>query len=477
MESSWLSQHPTRGRCAIAAKALPAGTAVPHLGGAPYASLPLPSHHERLCARCFSQPAKLMRCTRCKWARYCCAACQRADWPDHKHECRALAVVDSPLHSLPDAACADLMLAARCLRRRHGNGKASSSSSDSHAAFDALEAGEPSESDLALAALGASFDGLLPPLANTTTTLAATLGAFTRNNFGVLNDLLFVTGAGCYPNTALLNHSCAPTCVLAFDGPRVEVRTLRAVAAGEELTHSYVDLCLPTAARQATLQARYGFMCTCPRCVDAPMAPDGVPLDTLLADGSNAAEATAKPSAMGSSTSTSSATAPTSSAASPSSAALTRATALLDAALHEADETRERNLTIEALTLRRAHCHPLSAALYEAEGRALSLCLAVGDLDGATRCCRQSVFFLEAALAHVPAHPLLALQRFTLSDLERQAGQFAEARRQMEACVAAVEVSSATASALRAQARAVLDELRGGGEGGLHAEHHAVEVG
>jgi hypothetical protein len=32
---------------------------------------------------------KLMRCSRCKSEadRYCCAQCQRADWPRHKRTC------------------------------------------------------------------------------------------------------------------------------------------------------------------------------------------------------------------------------------------------------------------------------------------------------------------------------------------------------------------------------------------------------
>ena len=455
--SPWLRRDPSRGRCAVAATALAAGAAVPQFSCPPYAALPLPSHRDRLCTRCFAPSPKLLRCTRCKWARYCGGACQRADWPAHKHECRALASASSPLHSLSDAAAADLLLSARCLWRRHD---ADASPSPADAAFDALEPGEPSDSDRGLADLGASLAGLLPPLPDAAASCARLLAAFSRNNFGVLNELLFVTGAGCYPPTALLNHSCAPNCVLAFDGATVEVRTLRAVEADEELTHSYVELCLPTSARRATLRARYAFECDCTRCTNGLRLPDGRDVDELLVDdGSDVDSRGARPGCarLGA---TASGDGDDDDKADARARALSQAAALLDAAAREDDYDRECALTMQALKLRRAHCDPLSACVYEAEGRALTVALACGDHESARAACRQSVLFLEMALMHVPHHPLLALQRFTLCDLERQAGDLESARRQMEACAAAVEVSCAARSALREQARAVLLELR-----------------
>ena len=92
-----------------------------------------------------------------------------------------------------------------------------------------------------------------------------------------------------YPCAALLNHGCAPNCVLRYelgaaanddgdgdgDGdatagryhpPILVIVACRDVMAGEELRHSYVDLSLDTEARRARLFDTHGFVCECERC-------------------------------------------------------------------------------------------------------------------------------------------------------------------------------------------------------------------
>ena len=482
----WLRADAGRGRCAVAAHALKAGAVVGRFSGQPYAACPLPSQSESLCAKCLRNPGggakQLARCSKCKWARYCGSVCQRADWSAHKHECAALA--KGKLRGLADAPAADLLLVGRCLWRRHdatlAADKAESSAdvSSDDACYDALEPAEPSESDLALGALAASLPGLLPPCASAEASAQAAaklIGAFGRNNFGVLNDVLSVVGAGCYPPAALLNHSCAPNCVLAFDGSTLEIRTLTAVGEGEELTHSYVDLCLPTGERRALLSSRYGFACTCERCETGLRTANGENVDVLLQGRVDEKSATGH-------------------YGSELAAALNQSAALLVAAAHEEDGDKELDLLRKALSMRRSSCHPLSAALYEAECQALTASLALGQLEEARSSCHAAVAFLAMALSHVPHHPLLALQRFTLSDLElacadqaaapyvggdtcvacvagdggtgtgdggraAQQASRAAALAIMRECAAAIEVSSATRSTLREQAQARLVDL------------------
>jgi [histone H3]-lysine4/36 N-trimethyltransferase SMYD len=436
-------ERPGRGRCAVATRALSAGTVASAFSGKPYAAVPLPSLRERHCTACLRAcvgTAKLLRCSRCRWTRYCSAACQKSDWALHKHECAALADGSSQLHQLSDAPLADVLLTGRCLWRRHDATTASSCGVED-AAFDQLETGVPCDSDRALGVLAAGVPGLLPPAASGAAAsegAAQLICAFGRNNFGVLNDLLSVVGAGCYPRAAILNHSCAPNCALAFNGHAVEVRTMRAVAAGDELCHSYVELCQPTAARRAALSARYGFVCDCARCVDGLRTATGEDIDVLmtaLVDGS------------------------------PNMGAggcgeLERSAELLAAAAQATNEPEELRLTLEALQVRRELCHPLSVARYMAEGRALTTALALDELETARACCRHVVTFLEAALGGVPAHPLLALQRFTLADLESACDEPAAALQAMEACAATLVLTAATHSPLRLQALDNLEAMR-----------------
>ena len=79
-------------------------------------------------------------------------------------------------------------------------------------------------------------------------------------------------------------------------------------------------------------------------------------------------------------------------------------------------------------------------------------------------CCKAAVRFLEVALAHVPCHPLLALQLFTLADLENACAQtegasLSEAVKVMDECERMICVSYARNSPMRATAKASAKEL------------------
>eukprot|EP00933_Yihiella_yeosuensis_P043040 TRINITY_DN37750_c0_g1_i1.p1 TRINITY_DN37750_c0_g1~~TRINITY_DN37750_c0_g1_i1.p1 ORF type:complete len:373 (+),score=51.18 TRINITY_DN37750_c0_g1_i1:102-1220(+) len=70
------------------------------------------------------------------------------------------------------------------------------------------------------------------------------------------------------PNVARFNHSCKPNCDKSWDenAGMMRVFVCRDVKAGEELCFPYIDISQPRCERQATLQERYGFTCSCEAC-------------------------------------------------------------------------------------------------------------------------------------------------------------------------------------------------------------------
>ena len=93
------------------------------------------------------------------------------------------------------------------------------------------------------------------------------LQKFKQNNFGIQNSLQTVVASGIYPFGSILNHSCTPNCILTYQGNRQIIRVIQSVSKGNELFHSYTDLCHPTSVRQNRLQDGYGFKCQCERCL------------------------------------------------------------------------------------------------------------------------------------------------------------------------------------------------------------------
>lgn len=78
-----------------------------------------------------------------------------------------------------------------------------------------------------------------------------------------------LVGCGLWLAPSRLNHSCAPNCRWSHVGDVMVVRATQRVAAGDELTHSYVGVVgglADGARRRARLRAGYGFDCRCELC-------------------------------------------------------------------------------------------------------------------------------------------------------------------------------------------------------------------
>ncbi len=223
------------------------------------------------CLNCFRRRVKLSLCMKCRKASYCSRQCQAGDWSQHKIECKHInkiwgklstQILDevfillrlSAIENVLDDSCKLVMPHAVLCGKRH---------------TESLHLGTPVQN------ITDDFSKIVIHLASEISKksieeICRMLRQFRSNNFGVTDELVNCIGIGVYPAAALLNHSCAPNCILRYKlcetGPAVQVVVVRDINAGEELTHSYIDCSLPRVMRQDRLLDIYGFSCSCPLC-------------------------------------------------------------------------------------------------------------------------------------------------------------------------------------------------------------------
>jgi hypothetical protein len=71
---------------------------------------------------------------------------------------------------------------------------------------------------------------------------------------------------GIFPLAAILSHSCHPnSCHKIIDG-RLFMQAMIPIAAGQEITHSYIEDFTPQSRRQQIFWEQFGFICRCEAC-------------------------------------------------------------------------------------------------------------------------------------------------------------------------------------------------------------------
>ena len=96
--------------------------------------------------------------------------------------------------------------------------------------------------------------------------LLKTSSGFGTNALSTSSKDLDVVGVGLYPLISMINHSCVPNATLYIHNTMAELRPLRKLKKGEEITINYIDITLPTRMRQKLLRETYYFDCQCDRC-------------------------------------------------------------------------------------------------------------------------------------------------------------------------------------------------------------------
>ena len=244
----------------------------------------------RVCARCFtmaSSGALPYRCESCGETYYCseeCAIRHRTDGGKgsvaHRHTCPALARFDKLLLKYGPDGMAKPRMMLEILARR-----ALAVSDEDRATvgrFEALEHHAPTPANATAArAWVQCCDAFLNAVERcdwcdwtsaatrpSRMSMRALLSRIECNVFDAMpHSKDGYLAEAMYLEASMFNHSCEPNCTVAHSIDALEIYTLGHVAAGEELTISYIaDLDQSVARRREVLRAAYGFDCRCPRC-------------------------------------------------------------------------------------------------------------------------------------------------------------------------------------------------------------------
>jgi len=89
--------------------------------------------------------------------------------------------------------------------------------------------------------------------------IAHLLARFAANNHVICDEESNEIGIGIYPLASMVNHSCTPNSAQVFHGKKILFKAIRKILPGEEVTISYVDLCLTRQERRTTLLESYHF--------------------------------------------------------------------------------------------------------------------------------------------------------------------------------------------------------------------------
>jgi hypothetical protein len=182
-----------------------------------------------------------------------CGECR----PAHDAECKLVKVCAAVFARLQrQVSLMSLLGVARCVR-----------------SFDAVEnlCNHLSAMDPERVRVFRSAAALLAPyVALTPEQLLRAWAAFNTNSF-MATEHDGGDGFGCllFAEAPMFNHSCSSNASFRIiDGRNIEIKAMRDIAAGEEITVSYADSLLPRAERRAFLQESKMFWCSCVRCGD-----------------------------------------------------------------------------------------------------------------------------------------------------------------------------------------------------------------
>ncbi|CAG2101261.1 unnamed protein product [Medioppia subpectinata] len=223
------------------------------------------------CDNCLKKSDQMKNCSKCLRFHYCCEECQKNDWKYHKNEC--------PLYQKKWSTLEAANMRTRFMLRLYLSVQnIPTFATEKHRLFDGSDV---SLNDLKDKTIDSNGDkSVLKKICKVFMKCGIKFGREELEEWLALMSgrwydiqcgrpgYVETVATGLYLQTSTLKHSCRPNscCISRFNGHVIELRAMRSIAPGEEITISRVDLMLNKSQRQKALKSIF-IDCECEKCV------------------------------------------------------------------------------------------------------------------------------------------------------------------------------------------------------------------
>ena len=225
------------------------------------------------CDYCLKFCSQLKRCAKCLKLNYCNTECQRKDWIYHKHECQVLSKYKLLSFEKQGFDYMQRLVLRLYLMAVHKPQIMKRKYHLHNGLHRTLEEMESHSEDITNTK---AFEGIvnyfkLYSIEDYDRDLVLKLyGILQINAFGIdsYDEERGIShcASGLYIEGSVFDHCCQPNACASGEGLLLEIRALREISVGEEITIDYVQNVLPKIQRQTSLKEKYFFICRCFRC-------------------------------------------------------------------------------------------------------------------------------------------------------------------------------------------------------------------
>ena len=249
-----------------------------------------PSSKRSCCAFCFAETDGKwkQRCVTCNYVYYCSEACQAEDAEEHGRVCGAIArMFTKEAYDALSGSAAMFLLVLHVLHRvddwpamfRLDRTKTKdnppATTSDAFALLQSCIE-NVDDDDMAVYRADAAVYQYVSPVARKLT-IAQIVELQSRvacNCFRVENEALDMIGLGVFPGASYFNHSCHFNACYIVEGRTITFHATEDIAAGDEISISYIRLVGGRDKRRTKLKTNYYFDCDCRACRVEPRFPE-----------------------------------------------------------------------------------------------------------------------------------------------------------------------------------------------------------